>query len=103
MFARASFSAVRLAGSLVLAGIAASPASVQACAACFGKSDDLMAQGMNMGIFALLIVIVSVLAGIAGVGVFFARRAARLAAATAPTAAAPAPESAVTVTSESKL
>jgi hypothetical protein len=36
-----------------------------------------MAQGMNMGIFALLIVITLVLIGIASVGVFFARRAAR--------------------------
>jgi hypothetical protein len=62
----------------VAAGMAALPASVQACAACFGKSDDAMARGMNMGIFALLIVIMSVLAGLVSFFVFLARRAARV-------------------------
>jgi hypothetical protein len=42
-----------------------------------------MAQGMNLGIFALLIVIVSVLIGIASFFVFLARRSARVAAAAA--------------------
>jgi len=51
---------------------------VQACAACFGKSDSNMAQGMNMGIFALLLVITSVLCGIAGFFVYVARRSAQL-------------------------
>ena len=50
----------------------------QACAACFGKSDSNMAQGMNMGIFALLLVITSVLCGIAGFFVYVARRTAHL-------------------------
>ena len=49
-----------------------------ACAACAGgKSSDAMAQGMNMGILALLIVVGSVLAGFAAFAVFLARRAAR--------------------------
>ena len=39
-----------------------------------------MAQGMNMGIFTLLLVIVSVLIGIASVGFYFVRRAARISA-----------------------
>lgn len=64
-------------------GMAALPASVQACAACFGKSDDAMALGMNMGIFALLVVILSVLIGIASFFVFLARRAVRFSAAAA--------------------
>jgi hypothetical protein len=68
---RFSFSA----GTVLLALV---PQPLLACATCFGKSDDLMAQGMNMGIFALLIVITLVLAGIASVGIFFARRSARL-------------------------
>jgi hypothetical protein len=55
-----------------------SSAPVQACAACFGKSDSNMAQGMNMGIFALLLVITSVLCGIAGFFVYVARRSAQL-------------------------
>jgi len=69
---------------LLLAGLAlgviAQPQSVLACAACFGQSNDSMAQGMNLGIFALLVVIVSVLIGLASFGVFLARRSARLAA-----------------------
>ena len=60
--------------------VAALPSPAHACAACFGKSNDAMAQGMNLGIFALLIVIVSVLAGIASFFVFLARRSARFAA-----------------------
>ena len=68
----------------ILAGVTslflAAPRGVLACAACFGKSDDAMAHGMNMGIFTLLIVIVSVLAGIFAIGVYFVRRSARLAA-----------------------
>lgn len=56
------------------------PQALLACAACFGRSDDAMAHGMNMGIFTLLIVIVSVLAGIASIGFYFVRRAARVAA-----------------------
>jgi hypothetical protein len=58
-----------------------SSARVFACAACFGKSDSNMAQGMNMGIFALLLVITSVLCGIAGFFVYVARRSAHLDAA----------------------
>jgi hypothetical protein len=62
--------------SAVLLSWSSSP--VQACAACFGKSDSNMAQGMNMGIFALLLVITSVLCGIAGFFVYVARRTAQL-------------------------
>ena len=63
---------VALASSLV-----ALPSSAAACAACFGKSNDAMAQGMNMGIFALLTVIGFVLIGVASFAIFLARRAAR--------------------------
>jgi hypothetical protein len=55
------------------------PGSVQACAACFGRSDSPMAQGMNMGILTLLVVIMSVLVGIAIFFTYILRRAARLA------------------------
>ena len=55
------------------------PEVASACAACYGQSDDPMARGMNMGIFTLLFVVVGVLSGIAGVGIFFAVRSARLA------------------------
>jgi hypothetical protein len=40
-----------------------------------------MAQGMNWGIFSLLIVIVSMLLGIAGFFVFLARKSAQTASA----------------------
>jgi hypothetical protein len=52
--------------------------NVLACTACFGKSDSNMANGMNMGIFALLLVITSVLCGVASFFVFIARRSHHL-------------------------
>jgi len=54
------------------------PASASACASCFGQSDSPMAQGMNAGIFALLLVITSVLLVIAIFFAYILRRAARL-------------------------
>jgi hypothetical protein len=63
---------------LALALLQVGTPRVLACAACFGKSDSNMAQGMNMGIFALLLVITSVLCGIAGFFVYVARRTAQL-------------------------
>jgi hypothetical protein len=62
-----------------LLGMASMPSSALACSACFGRSDDAMAQGMNMGIFTLLIVIMLVLGGIAAFAVFLAVRSARMA------------------------
>jgi hypothetical protein len=61
--------------ALVVLGLLALPRPVLACAACFGASDSSMAKGMNMGIFALLGVIVLVLGGIASFFIFLARRA----------------------------
>jgi len=46
------------------------------CAACTGRSDSPMAQGMNAGILALLGVITTVLCGAASFFVMLARRAA---------------------------
>jgi hypothetical protein len=71
--------ALACAGSLALV-----PSPLLACAACFGKSDDLMAKGMNAGIFTLLLCILSVLAAIVVFFVYILRRAARLAAQNAP-------------------
>lgn len=65
-------------GALALA-MALLPRSAAACAACFGRSDSTMAQGMNMGIITLLIVIVSVLLSIALFFVYILRRGSRLA------------------------
>lgn len=74
--------ASRIFGSL-LALLAASPQASHACAVCFGRSDSDLARGMNMGILTLLVIITSVLTGIAGVGFYFAKRSSRLAASVA--------------------
>jgi hypothetical protein len=50
-----------------------------ACATCFGVSDSKLAQGMNWGILSLLVVVGSVLLGIAVFFAFIIRRGARLA------------------------
>ena len=60
----------------ILAVLLVGAADASACAACFGKSDSKLAEGMNAGIFALLGVICSVLVAIAGFFVFIIRRAA---------------------------
>lgn len=64
---------------MALAVLALSRSDLWACAACFGQSDSAMAKGMNMGIFALLLIITSVLAGISGFFVFLIRRSSQLA------------------------
>jgi hypothetical protein len=56
------------------------PQSLFACAACFGKSDSSMAQGLNMGIFSLLAVVLFVLGGFVALIIFLARRGAAYAA-----------------------
>lgn len=50
--------------------------SAQACATCFGKSDSKLAEGMNWGIFTLLVVVVGVLGGISAFFIYIARRSA---------------------------
>ncbi len=52
-----------------------SPGTTSACAVCFGKSDSLLAVGMNWGILTLLFFILSVLAVISLFFVFLNRRA----------------------------
>ena len=51
-----------------------------ACATCFGRTDSRLAEGMNMGILALLAVIGSVLAGVVSFFVYVAKRSAACAA-----------------------
>lgn len=58
----------------LLVGWAAQPASVLACAACYGQDSGPMARGMNWGILSLLVVIVSVLTGVAGFFIYLANR-----------------------------
>ena len=39
---------------IMIGAFALAPTSLLACAACYGKSDSPLAQGMNWGIFTLL-------------------------------------------------
>ncbi len=64
----------------LLLALALHPAPLWACAACYGQSDSPLAKGMNWGILSLLVVIVTVLGGIAGFAVYMARRAASFSA-----------------------
>jgi len=66
---------ITMVAGAVLAGFA-SPSSLLACAACFGKSDSSMARSLNAGIFSLMGVIVTVLVGAASFFVFLSRKAA---------------------------
>jgi hypothetical protein len=63
-----------MAGLLLLAHL---QSRADACAACFGKSDSPMAQGLNAGIFTLMGVIGTVLCGFSAFFVYIARRAPR--------------------------
>ena len=60
---------------LMLAGL--SIVSAEACSVCFGESDSSLAQGMNMGIMVLLLVITSVLFGVASFFVYLAKRTSK--------------------------
>lgn len=68
-----------LLSGLVVA-LALQPNSLRACAACYGQSDSPMAQGMNWGIMSLLVVVGTVLGGVAAFFVYLARRAVTAAA-----------------------
>ncbi len=70
----------RLVLSIAALSLALRPASLLACAACYGQSDAPMAQGMNWGIFSMLAVIGVVLGGVAAFFIYLARRSAGAAA-----------------------
>jgi heme/copper-type cytochrome/quinol oxidase subunit 2 len=46
---------------LVAGAVALAPSSLLACAACYGRSDSALAEGLNWGIFTLLGVVLTVL------------------------------------------
>ena len=50
-------------GMLLTGLLALAPAAAEACAVCFGAADSKMAEGMNAGILALLVVVVVVQIG----------------------------------------
>ena len=45
-------------------GMVFAPSSLFACAACYGRTDSPLAEGMNWGILTLLGVVLTVLSGI---------------------------------------
>ena len=59
-----------------LGALALHPATLFACAACYGASDSAMARGMNWGIFSLLGVVAVVLGSVATFFVFIGKKAA---------------------------
>ena len=61
--------------TLVTLGILGAPRAALACPACFGQNDSPLAWGVNMGILAMLIVTVGVLAGFGTFFIYLARRA----------------------------
>jgi hypothetical protein len=76
----------KIALSLAALVLLAQPASLWACAACYGASDSPMAKGMNWGIFSLLAIVVCVLSTFATFFVFLAKKSAATSADAAVTA-----------------
>ncbi|MFN7140311.1 MAG: hypothetical protein ACK4UN_13325 [Limisphaerales bacterium] len=70
-----SFKGLRYLSLLLVLAFLSLPATVQACAVCFGKSDSRLAEGMNWGIMALLGVVGFVLACISAFFIYIAKRA----------------------------
>ena len=66
--------------ALFTAILMAAPRAVWACPVCFGQSDSPLASATNMGILAMLGVVVSVLSGFAAFIVHLNRRARLVAA-----------------------
>lgn len=62
---------------VVMSILFASPRWAFACAACSGRSDDTMAQGLNAAVLTLLAVLLMVLGAIVGSLAYLIRRAAK--------------------------
>lgn len=62
---------------VALAMLASWAVRLDACPACFGKSDEAMAKGLNAGIFALLVFVLGLWVAFASFFVFIVRRARR--------------------------
>jgi hypothetical protein len=64
---------------LLGAALMATP-SLSACTACFGKTDEALAQGMNAGIYVMLAFVVAAWVLFGSFFVFIARRSKRVSA-----------------------
>jgi hypothetical protein len=65
------------------------PDAAWGCASCFGQSDSSLAQGMNWGILAMLVVVVGMWAAFGTFFVYLARRASKTPAEPDPTPGSP--------------
>lgn len=77
--------------ALLLCGWSCWPQLASACATCFGKSDSKLAEGLNMGIFALLGLVMLVLGWLVGFFIYLSRRAAAESRALETAEASPSP------------
>ena len=64
--------------TLLTLGMLAAPRAALACPVCFGDNDSPMAVAMNLGIFAMLIVVAGVLGAFATFFIYLIRRASQL-------------------------
>ena len=64
--------------TLLTLGMLAAPRIALACPVCFGDNDSPMAVAMNLGIFAMLIVVAGVLGAFATFFIYLIRRANQL-------------------------
>jgi len=66
--------------ALLTLGAVAAPRAALACPVCFGNSDSPMAIATNMGIIAMIVVVVGMIGAFATFFVYLNRRAKRVAA-----------------------
>ncbi|MGH7135953.1 MAG: hypothetical protein ACREHD_09450 [Pirellulales bacterium] len=62
---------------IVMGIVFAAPRWAPACAACSGRSDDTVAQGLNAAVFTLLAVLLVVVGALVGSLAYLIRRAAK--------------------------
>jgi hypothetical protein len=74
-------STFKLIVSALLSIVILHPASVHACATCYGQSDSPLASGVTWGILSLLLVVMTVLGSIVSFFVYINKRSAAAAAA----------------------
>lgn len=62
---------------IVMSVVFAAPRSILACAACSGRSDDAVAQGLNAAVFTMLLVLLAVMGTLVSFLAYLIRRAAK--------------------------
>lgn len=62
---------------IVMSVVFASPRPILACAACSGRSDDAVAQGLNAAVFTMLLVLLAVMGSLVSFLAYLIRRGAR--------------------------